>query len=155
MVTAKTSLFSKQPRVLMDGANGDRMLHLTKMKEHVYFFRSTVSPALALDGDWTRAYLKDKNRWSPCLITITEVAPQGSSYKVNLKVLIKKMHLTCNWFVEKSKFIRDRKCFFNFCRIPSVPPFFWLQLFSQNLDQILTFSSVLGFKTKPCSFKTL
>ena len=115
------SLQQTEPRVLMDGANGDRMLHPTNIKELVYFFRSTVSLALALDGDWTHAYLKDKNRWSPCLITITEVAPQGSSYKVNLKVLIKKMHLICNWFVEKSKFIRDRKCFLTFVESP-LPP---------------------------------
>lgn len=45
---------------LMHGANGDRMLHLTKTREHVEIFRSTASGALALNRDWSFADLKDK-----------------------------------------------------------------------------------------------
>lgn len=49
-------------RVLRDSANGDRVLCLTKMKEHVSIFRSTAFWALVFVCDWILADFKDKTR---------------------------------------------------------------------------------------------
>jgi len=145
------SLLQTEPRVLMDGADGSGMLYLMKIKEHVYFFQ--IHSSLGTCFRWWLDPCRLKKQTIPVHNYDIWIDPQGSNYKVNLKVLIKKCITSIMGLLKSLSLLGIQNVFKT--SVWSPLPLFWLWLFSQNHDQILTLYSPLGSKTKVCSFKPL